>query len=100
MNRSEWEPVAFLGVRDITPVYARSQPDAGSHRRQDDMSRLLVIHADSGDEINAPLDSGKALINRIRIGKIVNQRESLRGVGTEIETDRRSLPIDVRRLIA
>jgi len=79
----------------ITDVQGGSEPNPNPDRGHNDIAALLVIDAHAGDEVKASLDGGVTLKKLLGIRKVINENENLGCVGSEIEADGGTLPIDL-----
>ncbi len=71
-----------------------AKTDTGADRRQYDVAGFLVIHADASDKIKRAFNTEKPLENLLVVGQLVDQYKNLRNVAADVETNRRSLPMD------
>ena len=74
-------------IVQVARIGAHTEPNTGPHRRQNDVSALLVIHAHARNKVEAAADARIALLDIIRILDTVDERHRLRRIPTEIDTD-------------
>src|SRR5882724_1372322 len=94
----ERQRLLLARVVEVADVDATAQADAGADRRQDDVVALLIVHAEAADHVDGTLDAGEALEDLAGFADVVDEGEDFRGVGAEIEADRRTLPVDAHVL--
>src|SRR5882724_192131 len=78
-------------VRDgdsLAPAHAKA------HGGDDNAVGLHVVHAEAAHEIQAALDTGKAVEQLFGARQVIHQREYLDRIGPDIETEGRALPVD------
>ena len=92
--RSERVPGRARRELEIADIGAKAQADAGSDRNQHDVVRGQRGHPEAADNVGGAIDTGKALVDRVGCGKVVDQRHGARAVAAPVEADRRPLPVD------
>ena len=93
-RRSERVPGRARRIFEIADIGAEAQAETGADRNQHDVVRGQRGHSETADDIGGAVDAGKALIDRIGRGQIVDQRHGARAVAAPVEANRRPLPVN------
>src|SRR5271156_4745775 len=92
---SEWVPGREGREFQIADVDAKPNADPGVDRNDDNVVGVQGREAEPPDKIGRAGDPAKTSKNRLHRGQVVDQHHRPVAVGSRVETDRRTLPIDL-----
>src|ERR1700704_597483 len=87
----------LLGKVHVAERDALTPAHAEAYRRQCNAVSLHVIDAKPADEVQAPFDARKPLVERCGVRQVVHQYECLDRIRAHVESDGRALPVHLVR---